>query len=151
MPIAKKSRLAVAALLELARHSQPYPLPQLSRRLRVSVSYLELVFGGLRRNGLVLSTRGPGGGYRLARSLAVIGVLDVVATIDELDPNSSRQEEAGQRPADSHATGRIDSSWWEASGRAMAGCLPTSRCTTSSRPTDAPDWLQQRPSERKML
>lgn len=123
MPIAKKSRLAVAALLELARHSQPHPLPQLSRRLRVSVSYLELLFGGLRRNGLVLSTRGPGGGYRLARSPATISVLDVVAAIDELDAEYSRQEEAGQSPAEGHATGRIDSSWWEASGRAMAGWL----------------------------
>lgn len=123
MPIARKSCLAVAALVELARHSQPHPLPQLSRRLRVSLSYLELLFGALRRRGLVLSTRGPRGGYRLARSPAAISVLDVVAAIDEPGVESRRPEDAGLRPDDGHAAGRIDSSWWEASGHAMAGWL----------------------------
>lgn len=125
MPNAKKTRLAVAALLELARHSQPHPLPQLSCRLRVSVSCLELLFSGLRRHGLALSTRGPGGGYRLASAPAAINVLDVVAAVGERDADPSRETRAGLRPDDSHATGRIDSEWWEGCERAMAGWLAT--------------------------
>jgi len=123
MPIAKKTRLAVAALLELARHAQPLPLPQLSRRLRVSVSYLELLFGRLRQHGLVHSTRGPGGGYRLARSHAAISVLDVVTAVDGPDGDAPARSATRPRPDENHAAGRIDSDWWQAAENAMAGWL----------------------------
>lgn len=81
MPIARKTRLAVAALLELAQQPGHQPLAMISARLRVSVSYLELLFSRLRRGGLVRSTRGPGGGYCLARAPEQISVQDVVEAV----------------------------------------------------------------------
>lgn len=123
MPITTRNRLAVAALLELARHEQPLPLPRLSRRLRVSVSCLELLFGRLRRHGLVRSTHGPGGGYRLARVPAAISVLDVVSAVDAAAAEPSNQRKRGQHAGIAAAAGRIDSDWCEAAEQAMAAWL----------------------------
>lgn len=123
MPITKKTRLAVCALLELARHAQPLPLPQLSRRLRVSVSYLELLFGRLRRHGIVHSTRGPGGGYCLACPPATISVLDVATAVDGPDADPSHRRRLGLRPGIAAAAGRVHSDWWEAAERAKAEWL----------------------------
>lgn len=96
--IAKTTRLAVAALLELARQPGHQPLPMLSARLRVSVSHLELLFSRLRRGGLVRSTRGPGGGYCLARAPEQIGVQDVIAAVHVDDEPPRGGGEAGDSP-----------------------------------------------------
>lgn len=119
MPVTRKTRLAVCALLELARHAQPLPLPQLSRRLRVSVSYLELLFGRLRRHGIVHSIRGPGGGYGLARPPAAVSVLNVATAVDGPDADPSHRG----TPGIAAAAGRIHSDWWEAAERATAEWL----------------------------
>jgi Rrf2 family iron-sulfur cluster assembly transcriptional regulator len=123
MHIAKRSRLAVAALLELARHAQPLPLPQLSRQLRVSVSGLEAVFGRLRRHGLVHGARGPGGGYRLARRPAAISVLDVVSAVDTAAAEPSHARVRGLPAGLAAVAGRIDSDWWRTAEQAMAEWL----------------------------
>lgn len=89
----------------------------------MSVSYLELLFGRMRRYGLVHSTRGPGGGYRLARSTAAISVLDVVAAVEGWDADPSRPARPGRQPDKPPAPGRIDSDWWKASEHEMAAWL----------------------------
>jgi Rrf2 family transcriptional regulator, iron-sulfur cluster assembly transcription factor len=85
MRLTTKGRYAVTAMLDLALHDErgPVALADIARRQGISLSYLEQLFSLLRRRGLVRSTRGPGGGYRLGRSPATIAVVDVIAAVDE--------------------------------------------------------------------
>ena len=85
MRLTTKGRYAVTAMLDLALHAteSPVPLADISQRQGISLSYLEQLFSRLRRQGLVDSARGPGGGYRLARAAAEIAVVDVINAIDE--------------------------------------------------------------------
>lgn len=85
MRLTTKGRYAVTAMLDLALHAteNPVPLADISQRQGISLSYLEQLFSRLRRQGLVGSARGPGGGYRLARPAAEIAVVDVINAIDE--------------------------------------------------------------------
>jgi len=85
MRLTTKGRYAVTAMLDLALHAteKPVPLADISQRQGISLSYLEQLFSRLRRQGLVDSSRGPGGGYRLARAAAEIAVVDVINAIDE--------------------------------------------------------------------
>ena len=85
MRLTTKGRYAVTAMLDLAiNHNQgPITLADISRRQGISLSYLEQLFSRLRKRGLVDSTRGPGGGYRLSRSADAIVIADVIAAVDE--------------------------------------------------------------------
>ncbi|MBI3771718.1 MAG: Fe-S cluster assembly transcription factor [Gammaproteobacteria bacterium] len=85
MRLTTKGRYAVTAMLDLALHAidSPVPLAEISQRQGISLSYLEQLFSRLRRQGLVDSARGPGGGYRLARPASLISVVDVINAIDE--------------------------------------------------------------------
>ena len=85
MKLTSKGRYAVTAMLDLALHANqgPVTLSAISERQGISLSYLEQLFTRLRRNGLVSSTRGPGGGYLLSGDAADIAVADVVAAVDE--------------------------------------------------------------------
>jgi Rrf2 family iron-sulfur cluster assembly transcriptional regulator len=62
---------------------RPITLADISDRQGISLSYLEQLFAHLRRHGLVSSSRGPGGGYRLSRSADEVTVLDVITAVDE--------------------------------------------------------------------
>ena len=85
MRLTTKGRFAVTAMIDLALHGGegPVTLAGISDRQKFSLSYLEQLFGKLRRKNLVESVRGPGGGYCLARSMALISVADVVRAVDE--------------------------------------------------------------------
>jgi len=85
MRLTTKGRFAVTAMIDLAmRHGNgPVTLAEISRRQRISLSYLEQLFGKLRRHQLVESVRGPGGGYCLARDMAEVSVADVILAVDE--------------------------------------------------------------------
>jgi len=85
MRLTTKGRYAVTAMLDLAIHFDdgPITLADISRRQGISLSYLEQLFSRLRKQGLVVSARGPGGGYRLSREAAEIAVADVITAIDE--------------------------------------------------------------------
>ena len=85
MRLTTKGRFAVTAMIDLALHSGegPVTLAEISERQKISLSYLEQLFGKLRRHQLVDSVRGPGGGYRLARSMPGISVADIVRAVDE--------------------------------------------------------------------
>ncbi len=85
MRLTTKGRYAVTAMLDLALHYQagPISLADISERQGISLSYLEQLFTKLRRNGLVKSTRGPGGGYSLSRPADEIAVADVITAVDE--------------------------------------------------------------------
>ncbi len=85
MRLTTKGRYAVTAMLDLAVHAvnAPVPLADISQRQGISLSYLEQLFARLRKEGLVDSARGPGGGYKLSRSPGEISVVQVISAIDE--------------------------------------------------------------------
>ena len=85
MRLTTKGRFAVTAMIDLALRegSGPVALAAISARQQISLSYLEQLFGKLRRNELVESTRGPGGGYTLGRKAADITVADIIVAVDE--------------------------------------------------------------------
>lgn len=85
MKLTTKGRYAVTAMLDLALHAQeaPVPLADISQRQGISLSYLEQLFAKLRRQGLVSSARGPGGGYRLSRDSKEIAISEVINAINE--------------------------------------------------------------------
>ena len=85
MRLSTKSRYAVTSLLDLVMHSDkgPVSLADISVRQGISLSYLEQLFAKLRRGKLVISARGPGGGYRLARSRTEIFVAQIIDAVDE--------------------------------------------------------------------
>lgn len=85
MKLTTKGRYAVTAMLDLAFHcgKGPVKLAEISERQGISLSYLEQLFTRLRKEGLVLSTRGPGGGYSLSRASDQIAVADVIIAVDE--------------------------------------------------------------------
>lgn len=94
MRLTTKGRFAVTAMLDLAIHesqhdtqgaedNKPVTLAAISERQDISLSYLEQLFSKLRRQGLVKSVRGPGGGYNLAKSYTDISVSEIISAVDE--------------------------------------------------------------------
>ena len=85
MRLTTKGRFAVTAMVDLAMRGSPGPvtLASISERQKISLSYLEQLFGKLRRHNIVESVRGPGGGYSLARSSAHISIADIIVAVDE--------------------------------------------------------------------
>ncbi|MBW5407092.1 Fe-S cluster assembly transcriptional regulator IscR [Morganella morganii] len=85
MRLTSKGRYAVTAMLDVALHSHegPVPLADISERQGISLSYLEQLFSRLRKNELVSSVRGPGGGYLLARGAGEIFIAQVISAVDE--------------------------------------------------------------------
>jgi Rrf2 family iron-sulfur cluster assembly transcriptional regulator len=85
MRLTTKGRFAVTAMIDLALRQQsgPVTLAAISQRQQISLSYLEQLFGKLRRHQLVESTRGPGGGYTLGRKADDITVADIILSVDE--------------------------------------------------------------------
>jgi Rrf2 family iron-sulfur cluster assembly transcriptional regulator len=85
MRLTTKGRFAVTAMVDLAiRGGQgPVTLAGISERQKISLSYLEQLFGKLRKNNVVASVRGPGGGYCLARPADKISIVDIILAVDE--------------------------------------------------------------------
>lgn len=85
MRLTTKGRFAVTAMIDVAlrQHDGPVTLAGIAERQRISLSYLEQLFGKLRRNQLVASVRGPGGGYCLAKPMGSISVADIISAVDE--------------------------------------------------------------------
>ena len=85
MRLTTKGRFAVTAMIDLAMRegNGPVTLAGISQRQAISLSYLEQLFGKLRRHGIVESIRGPGGGYSLARRGDKVTVADIIIAVDE--------------------------------------------------------------------
>jgi Rrf2 family iron-sulfur cluster assembly transcriptional regulator len=94
MRLSTKGRYAVMAMADLAGHvpgssdpsgtgTKPVALADIAERQDISLSYLEQLFAKLRRSGLVISVRGPGGGYRLSRPSAELRIADIIVAVDE--------------------------------------------------------------------
>lgn len=85
MRLTTKGRFAVTAMVDLASRQTdgPVTLAGIAERQKISLSYLEQLFGKLRRHDLISSVRGPGGGYRLAHAMDDISVADIIIAVDE--------------------------------------------------------------------
>ncbi len=85
MKLSTKGRYAVMAMVDIAAHTEgkPIALADVAERQEISLSYLEQLFGKLRRGGLVKSVRGPGGGYLLAHMAADTRISDIILSVDE--------------------------------------------------------------------
>jgi len=84
MRLSTKGRFAVTAMIDVALREQlgPVSLAAISVRHQISLSYLEQLFSKLRQQGLVESTRGPGGGYSLGRPAEAISVADIIGAVE---------------------------------------------------------------------
>ncbi len=99
MRLSTKGRSAVTAMVDLSMRQshKPVTLAAISERQHISLSYLEQLFGKLRRHRLVDSVRGRGGGYRLAKDMAQISVADIIVAVDEpIDVAQCGGKENGQ-------------------------------------------------------
>ncbi|BBP42968.1 Rrf2 family transcriptional regulator [Thiosulfativibrio zosterae] len=85
MKLTSKGRYAVTAMLDIALNqaSGPITLSMISERQDISLSYLEQIFAKLKKSDLVLSARGPGGGYRLSRDASQISVSQIITAMNE--------------------------------------------------------------------
>jgi Rrf2 family iron-sulfur cluster assembly transcriptional regulator len=85
MQLSTKGRYAVMAMTDLAGRSgeRAVSVGEIAERQQISQAYLEQLFARLKRRGLVTASRGPGGGYRLARPAEETSVADVVVAVDE--------------------------------------------------------------------
>lgn len=85
MKLSTKGRYAVMAMVDIAAHfdNKPIALADVAERQEISLSYLEQLFGKLRRGGLVKSVRGPGGGYLLAHAADETRIADIILAVDE--------------------------------------------------------------------
>lgn len=83
MKLSSRTQYAIKAMLELANSPKSsISLNSLSTTQNISLSYLEQIFAALRKNQLVNSVRGPGGGYLIAKPLEAITIADIVIAID---------------------------------------------------------------------
>ena len=129
MQLSTKGRYAVMAMADLAAHDADHAvsLAEIAERQQLSLAYLEQLFARLRRQGLVRSTRGPGGGYRLARPADQTSVADVVIAVDE----PLRATRCAGHPADGGEGGGcmkagarcLTHDLWEETGRQIQGYL----------------------------
>lgn len=110
MRLSTRGRFAITALIDLAlrESASPVPLQDLALRHRISLSYLEQVFAKLRQQGLVESTRGPGGGYTLGFRGDAITVADIIGAIEEGDDEG---KPASQRETSQSAQDMTQSLW----------------------------------------
>jgi Rrf2 family iron-sulfur cluster assembly transcriptional regulator len=114
--ITSRGKHAVSALVDLASadNKSPVPLSGISERSKISLSYLEQLFAALRRHGLVSSTRGPGGGYKLAKNTRDITITSILKAAEDTI-SAKRSHETEQH----HITNDQSKALWICTGRIL--------------------------------
>lgn len=117
LKLTTRGRYAVMAMTELAMRGSksPVPLIEIAQSGNISLSYLEQLFAGLRKNGLVKSYRGPGGGYILARPATDIRISDILESAEDCAPAKRNVKDSG---AD-HAGNRQTQALWDHIGEIL--------------------------------
>ena len=119
MHLSTKGRYAVMAMVDLARRGaadRSVCLAEIAERQEISLAYLEQIFARLRRGGLVVGARGPGGGYVLARAASDIPVFAVISAVDEPTAVTRCREGAGCAPGGALC---LTHGLWDALGRTI--------------------------------
>ena len=138
MRVGSKGRYAVTAVIFLAKQDKkmPMPLAEIAKLHEISLSYLEQLFARLRRQGLVKSVRGPGGGYFLSRPAEKILISDIVAAVEE--PTNRERASASKSGLDGSETMAL----WDALGNQVYGFLSSVSvadiCERRIKPTEQP-------------
>jgi Rrf2 family iron-sulfur cluster assembly transcriptional regulator len=123
MQLSTKGRYAVMAMTDLAGRGaeRAIPVAEIAERQQISQAYLEQLFARLRRRGLVTASRGPGGGYRLARPAADTSVAEVVIAVDE--PLRAIRCGGGKAGCMKDGARCLTHDLWEETGRQIHGYL----------------------------
>ena len=148
MRLTTKGRFAVTAMIDLAmrQHSGPVTLAGISQRQEISLSYLEQLFGKLRRHEIVESVRGPGGGYNLARRPEDITVADIIIAVDEpLDATQCGGKQNCHGDGESHGTRCMTHDLWATLNAKMVDYLD------SVSLKDLVDQQKNKPVEQKSV
>ena len=128
MRLGARGRYAVMAMTDLASREsalgdgRAVALADIAARQEISLSYLEQLFSRLRRRGLVVSARGPGGGYRLAKSAADTMISEIVLAVDE-PLRATRCSPKSMRGCMSKGERCMTHHLWEEMGRQIQGYL----------------------------
>jgi len=129
MRLSTKGRYAVMAMTDLAKRQdegegRAVALAEIAARQQISLSYLEQLFARLRRKGLVISARGPGGGYRLAKASSETFISDIVLAVDEPFGDDELDVTKGQAKGCMAGGERcMTHGLWEEMGRQIHGYL----------------------------
>jgi len=122
MKLGARGRYAVMAMADLARRSGELPegesvcLSEIAARQEISLAYLEQLFAKLRRGGLVVAIRGPGGGYRLARAASETRIADIIFAVEE-PVKITRCRSGSPKGCLSHTSRCLTHDLWEELGR----------------------------------
>ncbi|HEX8986970.1 MAG TPA: Fe-S cluster assembly transcriptional regulator IscR [Rhodocyclaceae bacterium] len=150
MRLTTKGRFAVTAMIDLAlrQHEGPVTLAGIAERESISLSYLEQLFGKLRRQQLVASVRGPGGGYCLAKPMNAISVADIIRAVDEpLDATNC----GGKRNCHEDHLCMTHQLWTNLNARMFEylSSVTLAELVKQQRPEDLPEGTdEQRPARR---
>jgi Rrf2 family iron-sulfur cluster assembly transcriptional regulator len=134
--------------LALRQHEGPVTLAGIAERQSISLSYLEQLFGKLRRQQLVASVRGPGGGYCLAKPMSGISVADIIRAVDEpLDATNC----GGKRNCHEEHLCMTHQLWTNLNSRMFEylSSVSLAELVRQQRPGDAPEVSQEQPPARR--
>ena len=122
MRLSTKGRFAVTAMIDvgLRANAGPVSLSDIASRHHISLSYLEQLFSKLRQQGLVVSTRGPGGGYTLARNAEGVTVADIIGAVEGAGSDSDADERDPSAADDAGAAVMTAELWASLNARMMA-------------------------------
>ena len=121
LKLTTRGRYAVMAMVELGKRtgSEPAPLVEVAQRGNISLSYLEQLIAGLRRQGLVKSYRGPGGGYALAKPANEITIPAILIAAEDSTPAKRIQQKGDKKSADCEYTENL----WDYIGETLYASL----------------------------
>ncbi|MAT71883.1 MAG: transcriptional regulator [Planctomycetaceae bacterium] len=86
--LAAKTQYAIVALLELCQENsaaRPAPAARIAERHGIPATFLVQILHELKRAGLVSSTRGANGGYRLSQSAEELTLADIVDVLESTE------------------------------------------------------------------
>ncbi len=117
LKLTTRGRYAIMAMVELGKRSgsEPAPLVEVAKRGNISLSYLEQLIAGLRRQGLVKSYRGPGGGYALAKPANEISVPAILIAAEDSTPAKRIQQKGDKKSSDCEYTDTL----WDFIGESL--------------------------------
>jgi Rrf2 family transcriptional regulator, iron-sulfur cluster assembly transcription factor len=126
MMLTTKGRYAVMAMVDIAYHSannKPVALHDICERQKIALSYLEQLFNKLKKSRLVISFKGPGGGYILSKDPAQTNILEIISSVDESIKITRCSSKEGKNCLQTSSTPCFTHALWEGLGRQISEYL----------------------------